>query len=429
MLKYFTILIVFMISMEAFSQDQITVNSRFSGTVDFQNNLIAGDCQVIKDQSAGVIVFDLSDVPPGASIVDVNLVGFINSLSTPEGMNFIYDLPGDASEGATFTKATTGVAYSGDLLWVYGSMSATLNASAIAIIEANAGPGGVFSISYASFSSSAQEYQFIGSDNSVYGADLIITLAETGVGPKADFTADKSDIIVGETVTFTDMSTGDPTSWEYNFAVGIDSPQTSTEQNPLYVYNNVGTFNVSLKATNAQGSHTKIKSNFIRVYDVPKPNFGFSFLGETGVSFIDSTLNQPTSWNWTFGDGNTSDKQNPIHNFGETGLYTVSLVVDNIAGKDSTSKELAVGVSGVRNNSEGTFKVYPNPASNFLQIESNDAISKIQIIDLNGKKLYDSNYNNEYSTSLDVSNLTSGIYAVILYTRDNLVTKIISIAP
>jgi PKD repeat protein len=65
----------------------------------------------------------------------------------------------------------------------------------------------------------------------------------------ADFTASETRIKVGETVTFTDISVGDPTSWLWEFEGG--TPATSTEQNPTVTFNVNKPVTVSLTVTRA----------------------------------------------------------------------------------------------------------------------------------------------------------------------------------
>jgi PKD repeat protein len=59
-------------------------------------------------------------------------------------------------------------------------------------------------------------------------------------------------------VQFTDISTGIPTSWAWNFGDG----QTSTSQNPTHVYSVAGTYSVNLTATNSAGSGSTTKNNY-----------------------------------------------------------------------------------------------------------------------------------------------------------------------
>lgn len=62
------------------------------------------------------------------------------------------------------------------------------------------------------------------------------------------------------------------------------------------------------------------------------------------VSFTDLT-GSATSWNWNFGDGQTSTEQNPVHSYAQSGTYTVTLSVDNCAGADDEIKTGYINVS------------------------------------------------------------------------------------
>ena len=84
--------------------------------------------------------------------------------------------------------------------------------------------------------------------------------------PEADFSASDTEISTGNTVTFTDISTNHPTSWSWTFEGG--TPATSTEQNPTVTYNEEGTYQVSLTATNQFGSDTETKTAYITVVSV-----------------------------------------------------------------------------------------------------------------------------------------------------------------
>ncbi len=79
--------------------------------------------------------------------------------------------------------------------------------------------------------------------------------------PVADFSADTTIIAAGDTVYFTDLSSNNPTSWEWEFEGG--TPETSTAQNPVVVYNNTGTFDVTLIVYNEYGSDTLLIPDYI----------------------------------------------------------------------------------------------------------------------------------------------------------------------
>jgi PKD repeat protein len=82
--------------------------------------------------------------------------------------------------------------------------------------------------------------------------------------PIADFTANTTSIQAGGNVRFTDLSSFLPTSWEWSFPGG--TPATSNlQQPPNVVYSNPGTYSVTLKVTNANGTDTRTRTNYINV--------------------------------------------------------------------------------------------------------------------------------------------------------------------
>ena len=87
--------------------------------------------------------------------------------------------------------------------------------------------------------------------------------------PTANFEANYTAINAGGTVTFTDLSAFNPTGWTWNFdaqGLGGASPSTANSQGPHNVtYSNVGVYEVTLTATNTNGSDTETKTAYINV--------------------------------------------------------------------------------------------------------------------------------------------------------------------
>ena len=81
----------------------------------------------------------------------------------------------------------------------------------------------------------------------------------------ANFVADITTPAVGESVQFTNTSTGSPDSFLWGFEGG--DPGTSTEENPLVVYGAPGSFDVSLTVTSGTTNSTEVKENYITVVD------------------------------------------------------------------------------------------------------------------------------------------------------------------
>ncbi len=56
------------------------------------------------------------------------------------------------------------------------------------------------------------------------------------------------------------------------------------------------------------------------------------------VQFNDSSLTPPTAWHWDFGDGDSSQIQNPVHIYITPGTYTVTLRVETAIGTGTRTK-------------------------------------------------------------------------------------------
>jgi PKD repeat protein len=95
----------------------------------------------------------------------------------------------------------------------------------------------------------------------------IVRLDAVNSPPLADFTGSPALIQVGQNVSFSDLSSYYPASWQWSFEGG--SPDYSSEQNPVITYNSPGTFSVSLVATNIYGYDSKVKYAFVTVTDPP----------------------------------------------------------------------------------------------------------------------------------------------------------------
>lgn len=161
--------------------------------------------------------------------------------------------------------------------------------------------------------------------------------------PVADFMANPTSACVGEQVFFMDISTNSPTSWSWTFPGG--SPASSALNNPSVTYAAPGVYDVSLTATNAYGSGSITKTNYITINTCPLPpvaNFSASpttlCAGGT-VSFTDLSANNPTNWQWTFTGGlpATSITQNPTVTYTTAGIYPVTLQVSNSAGSNTAT--------------------------------------------------------------------------------------------
>ena len=165
--------------------------------------------------------------------------------------------------------------------------------------------------------------------------------------PMPSFNVDKTSGNSPLNVVFTDTSTGNPDSWQWDFGDGT----TSTFENPpSHQYNNLApgkTYNVTLTASNAGGSNTIIRYNYITINPMP-PVAAFTSDKTSGqppltVQFTDISTGPVTGWQWDFGDGSPNATiATPTHTYTILGNYTVTLTVSNDGGSNTTIKYIQI---------------------------------------------------------------------------------------
>jgi PKD repeat protein len=184
--------------------------------------------------------------------------------------------------------------------------------------------------------------------------DYITVLPAAEEPPVADFIANYTIILPGESVNFIDITDNGPYEWEWEFEGG--TPGTSTDQHPTGItYPAEGEWTVKLIATNALGNDTITKEGYIIVSaddpclennDEPVAAFtATNRLLEAGETtyFQNLSTNYPASNNWYFNGGSpmTSPLGSPIDGitYDIPGIYDVSLSVSNACGVDLLTKD------------------------------------------------------------------------------------------
>jgi PKD repeat protein len=200
-----------------------------------------------------------------------------------------------------------------------------------------------------------------------------VTSGQVATAPVANFKADHVEIMAGQSVQFSDLSSNQPTTWTWTFAGG--NPGNSNQQNPTVTYDQPGTYDVSLTATNAFGNDVVTKQGYIIVSPVvqmPMADFtaDITTVNEGGVvHFQDLTSNTPNKWQWFFPGGtpSLSGDQNPVVTYTEPGCHNVTLDAYNTAGVDVITKTCYIDVLATSTHEVDTFFqkfiVFPNPVS------------------------------------------------------------------
>jgi len=180
---------------------------------------------------------------------------------------------------------------------------------------------------------------------------------------KADFSFYPTNPTRGEAVHFTDLSTG-AKQWHWDFGDG----STSNQQNPTHVYNELGTYPVTLTVEGNGNSDTKTRQ-IVVINAKPEASFSYSPLNplvNQAITFDASSSSDSdgniVNYTWQFGDGSVAYGKIVKHSYSTSGNYKVELkVTDNDDGTATTSKVITV------NNESGN----KPPVANFVYSPSN----------------------------------------------------------
>ncbi len=259
---------------------------------------------------------------------------------------------GNAPVAVRFTDTSTGVVTARQ--WDFGDGTTAWANETLDVSHTYTFPGS-FTVSLTAANPDAQA--------TTTKADYI-QVSPSGRPPAAWFTATPMSGYGPLSVRFTDRTKGTPTAWRWDFGDG----NTSNEQNPVHTYATPGTYTPMLTAFNSGGSSVYTSFVWVRTKPVvptftptptitPKPTIPpvpgfppiafFSMNKSFGsaplaVQFNDMSFRGPTSWEWDFGDGETSNFRNPVHTFAHAGTYAVSLSVENANGRSTTSRNVYV---------------------------------------------------------------------------------------
>ncbi len=148
-------------------------------------------------------------------------------------------------------------------------------------------------------------------------------------------------------VNFRNTSIG-ATSYQWNFGdpSASEADNISNEESPNYTYPSAGTYNVTLIAEPSEEC-TDTAFIEVKIYPTLVSNFDYTpVCASEATPFTDmssTNFGNVNSWNWDFGDEGTSDVQNPTHEYGVGGMYTVTLTTTTDLGCIHTmSREIEV---------------------------------------------------------------------------------------
>lgn len=159
-------------------------------------------------------------------------------------------------------------------------------------------------------------------------------------------------------------------------------------------------------------------------------NFSTDLFGCPNVVFNDQSLNA-TAWSWDFGQGSTSNLQNPTYNYQNdgNGAYTVRLIASGNCGSDTTTQLVQIGcIVAVEVPNEVSIFVYPNPNNGTFNVQFNGMQDDVhmRIFNTLGQQVYQRSIVDErgdYQEEVMLRQPTAGIYFVEVNVGGQKITK------
>lgn len=113
---------------------------------------------------------------------------------------------------------------------------------------------------------------------------------------------------------------------------------------------------------------------------------------------------------WDFGDGETSQQKEPVHQYTQTGNYTCLFTASNSAGVTNDTLNIIIASTDETCKNDKGIKVYPNPATTKLYVESENTVTEMVITGLSGKTVAILTPENKHTNIINIETLPQGIY-------------------
>ncbi len=263
------------------------------------------------------------------------------------------------TQTVTVTEAGPSASFSKNIVNTYGPLTVNFTDTSNSLNGNSTTWSWTFGDGSTSSAQSPQHIYLSGPTTSQYIVQLIVTtpfgvsssvtqtVTVTEAGPSASFSKSIVNTYGPLTVNFTDTSNslnGNSTTWSWTFGDG----STSSAQSPQHIYLSVPTttqYTIQLVVTTPFGVSSSVTQTVTVTEAGPSASFSKSIVNTYGpltVNFTDTSnsLNgNSTTWSWTFGDGSTSNTQNPQHVYlsvPTTTQYTIQLVVTTPFGVSSS---------------------------------------------------------------------------------------------
>lgn len=225
-------------------------------------------------------------------------------------------------------------------------------------------------------------------------------------GITAMFEADTEELCAGGEVNFTDLSTPGITSWDWTFEGG--TPESSTEQNPVVIYETAGTFDVSLTVSDGTNSATIENTDMITVHALP--DVTLESFGEVCLEWepFELTGGLPEGGDYT-GPGVSDGMFDPEEAGIGTHMLTYTYMDENECESFAEAEIIVTSCVGMEEPADSPVRVYPNPSTGIFNLEIlTDEILETEVFNSAGQKIMTINIAGR--GQIDLSSNPEGIY-------------------
>ncbi|HPX45648.1 MAG TPA: T9SS type A sorting domain-containing protein, partial [Bacteroidales bacterium] len=179
-----------------------------------------------------------------------------------------------------------------------------------------------------------------------------------------------------------------------------------------YSVNTIGNVYFRAQVSNNCGS---VISNILTILSNPIPNT--PTITQISNNPIILQSNAPTGNQWYKNNNPITGATNQTYIVTENGTYHTIVTINGC--HSLPSNQITINNVGINDYSDDEIFIYPNPAQNIIYIQSNKPIIEANIINNLGQLVATS----EQSNSIEVNNLSNGIYQLIIKTNDNIIVK------
>lgn len=322
------------------------------------------------------------EIPTGVSTAALNL----RSLSFVRNWTFLVKKNDDGTLTETQITATT---------WMSDGAKGWLNSRSPEVVNYPLAPGKYF-IKVRAYTNNGSQRQAIDVNANVnFGYGITFS-------PIADFSANSTSVNVGDSVQFTNLSAGAPSTVSWSFEDGANI-LTSTQNNPSIIFSTVGSHYAELAADYGSGLLSSLKvSNYIQTSQVMTPVVTVT-QPSCSVPTGSITVTSPsTDVTYSFDNGANFQTSNTISGL-LSGSYLVK--VKDLAGSVSAATSVTINQA---------LSVPENPVLSIAQPSCTAATGTITITSPSTDVTYSFDGGLTYQSSNVKSSLTPGNYTIVV---------------